>query len=491
MAAVASSRNDLDRLRALAVDAMRQRGLEPDFPPDAVAQAARMTAAPSAGAAATRDLRAMLWCSIDNDDSRDLDQLSVAEPAATGGTRVLVAIADVDAAVERGSPLDRHASVNTTSVYTPAVIFPMLPEKLSTNLTSLADHEDRLAIVIEFTVADDGALDGSDVYRAVVNNRAKLAYSSVGAWLAGAGPLPAAAAAVAGMDAQLRLQDRMAQCLARVRHQHGALDFESIETQPVFEAGVLRELRPERPNRAMTLIENLMVTANVVCAKFLDARGSVSMRRVVRTPERWDRIVAVAAAAGDRLPAAPDAAALAGFLAKRRAADPDGYVDLSRTIIKLLGPGEYVAEKPGGDAPGHFGLAVRDYTHSTAPNRRFPDLITQRLVKAALAGQRSPYGFDELQQLATRCTDREDAVNKVERQVRKSAAALLMASQIGHVYDAVLTGASPKGTFVRIPEPPVEGMLVGGAHGLDVGDRLRVRLQRVDVDRGFIDFVSA
>jgi VacB/RNase II family 3'-5' exoribonuclease len=479
-----------ERLRLIAVDAMRARGLEPDLPADAVAQAAALSSAPTAAGEPIRDLRSMLWCSIDNDDSMDLDQLSVMETLAGGTTRVLVAIADVDAAVPRSSPIDRHAAMNTTSVYTPAAIFPMLPERLSTDLTSLADQQDRLAIVIEFAVAADGSVGRSDVYGAMVRNRAKLAYNSVGAWLAGALPMPSPIAAVKGMDAQVKLQDQVAQALGKLRHEQGALQLETIELTPVFDRETLHELCPELPNRAKSLIENLMIAANGVCARFLDARGFPSIRRVVKTPERWDRIVSLAAATGDRLPPAADSRALAEYLVKRKAADPARFPDLSQTVVRLLGPGEYVVEQPGGDAPGHFGLAMKDYTHSTAPNRRYPDLITQRLVKAALAGHPSPYAVGELGRLATHCTQQEDAANKVERQVRKSAAALLMSSQIGARFDAVVTGASEKGTFVRTMMPPIEGMLVHSDRKLDVGDHLRVQLMRVDVDRGFIDFSS-
>jgi VacB/RNase II family 3'-5' exoribonuclease len=478
-----------DRLRAIAVQAMRAHGLDPDIPPDASAEASRLQAAPQSTEEEVRDLRNELWCSIDNDDSRDLDQLSVAEPLAAGAVRVRIAIADVDAAVGKGSPIDRHAAVNTTSVYTPAVIFPMLPERLSTDLTSLADQQDRLAVVIELTVAADGSLAGSDVYGARVRNRAKLAYNAVGAWLIGAGPMPPAAAAVDGMGAQLRLQDAVAQALGRQRHEHGALELETIEVQPIFDGDMLRDLQAETPNRAKALIENLMVAANGVSARFLDARGLPSIRRVVKSPERWDRIVSLAAQTGDRLPAAPDSHALADFLAARKAADPARFPDLSHTVIRLLGSGEYVIDRPGADAPGHFGLAVKDYTHSTAPNRRYPDLVTQRLMKAALAGHTAPYSIGELEGLAAHCTRQEDAANKVERQVRKSAAALLVWSRIGERFEAIVTGASPKGTFVRTISPPIEGMLVRGTQGLDVGDRVDVRLSHVDVDRGFIDFV--
>jgi VacB/RNase II family 3'-5' exoribonuclease len=475
------------QLRAIAVAAMRARGLDPDFPADAIAEAEALRSAPEIADEPVRDLRALLWCSIDNDDSRDLDQLSVAEALPDGSVKVLVAIADVDAAVRGGSPIDRHAAVNTTSVYTPAVIFPMLPERLSTDLTSLAADQDRLSIVIELVVAPDGTLTTSDVYGGTVRNRAKLAYNGVAAWLEGHGPLPAAAA-VPGMDAQLTLQDRVAQSLGAVRHEHGALQFETVELQATFDGDTVSGLQREAPNRAKALIENLMIAANGATARFLAAHGFPSIRRVVKAPERWDRIAALAKQTGDVLPPAPDVRALAAFLAARKAAAPDRFADLSLAVIRLLGPGEYCVDTPGGDPPGHFGLAVKDYTHSTAPNRRYPDLLTQRLVKAALAGRSAPYAVPELGRLATHCTLQEDAANKVERQVRKSAAALVVASQLGQRFDAVVTGASPKGTFVRVTAPPIEGMLVGGQRGLDVGDRIAVKLSRVDVDKGFIDF---
>jgi exoribonuclease-2 len=475
-------------LRAIAIRAMRERGLDPDMPSDAAAQAAAIASAPTVTEEPTRDMRSLLWCSIDNDDSRDLDQLSVADALPGGDVQVLVAIADVDVLVATGSPVDRHAALNTTSVYTPGVMFPMLPEKLSTDLTSLADHQDRLAVVIAFVVAPDGQLKASDLYGAVVRNQAKLAYNAVGAWLAGEGSLPPAAAAVPGMDEQLRLQDRVAQALNTQRAQLGALEFETVEVEHVFEDGMLHELRPQRPNRAKTLIANLMIAANGVTARFLDARGFPSLRRVVKSPERWDRIRALAEPLGEKLPANADSLALAGFLTRRKQADPATFPDLSHTVIRLLGRGEYVVDPPGAEPPGHFGLAVRDYSHSTAPNRRYPDLVTQRLVKAALAGHPSPYGLGELDKIAAHCTQQEDAANKVERQVRKSAAAMIVESRVGEPFDAIVTGASNKGTYVRVSNPPIEGRLMGSQAGLDVGDRLRVRLSGVNIDRGFIDF---
>lgn len=477
------------RLRAIAFAAMRERGLEPQFPPPAVAEVEALDGAPQTTEEPTRDLRSLLWCSIDNDDSRDLDQLSVAEPQPGGDVKVLVAIADVDAVVHKGSAVDRHAALNTTSVYTPAVTFHMLPERLSTDLTSLRDNEDRLAVVVELVVSDEGRVTASVVYGAMVRNRAKLAYNAVDTWLSGRGPLPAAAAAVPGMDEQLRIQDRVADALQQVRHEQGALDFQSSDVEHVFVDDVLVDVRPRVQNRAQKLIENLMIAANGVTARFLADHGFPSLRRVVRSPERWDRIRSLAEEYGDRLPAAADARALAAFLERRRRAAPDQFADLSLTVIRLLGSGEYVVDPPGEEPPGHFGLAVRDYSHSTAPNRRFPDLVTERLVKAALAGHTPPYSIDELAAIAAHCTRQEDAANKVERHVRKSAAALIVENRVGETFDGVVTGASAKGTWVRVSAPPVEGRLVRGERGLDVGDRVHVRLAEVNVERGFIDFV--
>ncbi len=475
-------------LQRIARQAMLDRGLEPDFSPRALAQVAGATAAPLD--AGLRDLRALPWCSIDNDDSLDLDQLSVAREVA-GGVQMLVAIADVDSLVGKGSAVDGHAGTNTTSVYTAAQVFPMLPERFSTDLTSLADGRDRQAVVVEIGLTASGSVAGSDVYCAVVRNHAKLAYPAVAAWLEGIGPAPAALAAVPGLAANVRRQDGIAQRLRELRHEHGALELQTIETRPVFEADEIRDLEPEERNRAKELIEDLMIAANGVTARFLEARRFPSLRRVVRTPRRWDRIVEVAAHLGDTLPEQPDAVALAGFLSRRRAADPVRFPDLSLTVVKLLGAGEYVVERPGTGAPGHFGLAVKDYTHATAPNRRYPDLVTQRLLKAALAGEPAPYSDDELAALATHCTQQEDAANKVERQVAKSAAALLLGGRVGQTFDGIVTGASEKGTWVRVFHPPVEGRVVHGADGADVGHRVRVRLVHTDVERGFIDFAMA
>ncbi|MCA9758414.1 MAG: RNB domain-containing ribonuclease [Candidatus Eisenbacteria bacterium] len=472
-------------LQEIAHRAMLERGLEPDFPP---AAAKELGALPAPSPNGVRDLTALLWCSIDNDDSRDIDQLTAAESVAGGGARIYVAIADVDVLVAKGSAIDGHAQRNTTSVYTAAQIFPMLPEELSTDRTSLNLDLDRLAIVVEMVVDGLGAVIKSDVYRARVRNRAKLAYPSVGAWLEGAQAAPAGLDNMPDLAASLRLQDRVAQQMKERRHERGALSLDTVQPKAVFEGETLSGLEVSDRNRARTLIEDFMIAANGVTARFLEKRGFPSVRRVVRTPRRWDRIVQLAADLRYQLPEVPDPRALEAFLVEAEADDPIRFPDLSLSVIKLLGAGEYVAEAPGQDAGGHFGLAVKDYAHSTAPNRRYPDLITQRLLKAALAGEPPMYSVAELDKLSRHCTAQEDAAKKVERQVGKSAAALLLEESIGEQFEGVITGASEKGTWVRIFDPPVEGMVVGGAHGLDVGDRVRVRLVRTDVEHGFIDF---
>ena len=476
-------------LQSIAQRAMTERGLLPDFSPAVLAETDAIVTAAAEPDPLIRDLRRLLWCSIDNDDSRDLDQLTVAEPRANGSVKILIAVADVDATVKVGSAIDGHARTNTTSVYTAAGIFPMLPEKLSTDLTSLGEGEERQAIVIEAVVGADGAIAEPDVYRALVLNRAKLAYNSVAAWLDGTAAAPPRLAAVPGLDEQLRLQDKAVQAMKGLRHQHGALSLETLAARPVFDGEVLADLRPDEKNRAKELIEDIMIAANGVTATYLESKGFPSLRRVLRAPKRWDRIVELATSLGKSLPPQPSARALEDLLVESRQTDPVRFPDLSLSVVKLLGSGEYAVELPGQEGDGHFGLAVKDYSHSTAPNRRFPDLITQRLLKAALAGRPVPYGLDELIELAQHCTVQEDNAAKVERQVEKSAAALLLESRIGERFDAIVTGASEKGTWVRIFQPAVEGKVVRGSEGLDVGDRVRVELANTNVERGFIDFV--
>jgi exoribonuclease-2 len=475
-------------LQRIAHRVMLERGLVPEFPPQALAELDGIHGPAARTEESTRDLRNLLWCSIDNDDSRDLDQLTVAEAMPDGAAKVLVAIADVDALVKKGSALDDHARQNTTSVYTVAEIFPMLPEKLSTDLTSLNYESDRLAIVIEMVLAGDGSLRSSDLYRATVRNRAKLAYNSVAGWLEGNGPMPPGIGTINGLDENLRLQDRVAQKLKALRHQHGALDLETIEARPVFDGDELKDLEADKTNRAKDIIEDFMIAANGVTARYLASKTLSSLRRVVRVPKHWDRIIELAAARGSTLPKEPDSKALEQFLVSAKATDPLRFPDLSLSVIKLMGPGEYVVELPGGSVAGHFGLAVEDYAHSTAPNRRYPDLITQRLLKAAVAGRSVPYENDELEALAKHCTQEEDAAKKVERQVTKSAAAMLLESRIGEQFDAIVTGASDKGTWVRLLHPSIEGRLASGFEGMRVGHELRVQLVSTDVERGYIDF---
>ncbi len=475
-------------LQRIAHQAMIERGLLPDFSPQALAELNGIRGPATETYNKMHDLRQLPWCSIDNDDSRDLDQLTVAEVMSDESVKVLVAVADVDALVKKNSAIDEHASRNTTSVYTVAKIFPMLPEKLSTDLTSLNYASERYALVVEMVVGKNGTLLHSDVYEALVSNHAKLAYNSVATWLEGISPIPKEISAVAGLDENIRIQDRLAQRLKTLRHEHGALTLETVEARPVFDADELKDLKVEQKNRAKDIIEDLMIAANGVTARYLSARGLPSFRRVVRTPKRWDRIRDLAMDHGQILPMEPDAKALETFLIKARAVDPLRFPDLSLAIIKLLGAGEYALQVPGDVSSGHFSLAIPDYSHTTAPNRRYPDLITQRLLKAAIAGHPMPYENGELSTLATHCTEKENDAKKVERRVRKSAAAMFLEQRIGEQFEAIVTGAAEKGTWVRLPQPPIEGKLTSGFEGVDVGQRIRVQLVRTDVEHGYIDF---
>jgi exoribonuclease-2 len=478
-------------LKGIAWQAMRDRGFDPDYSKDVLAQVNNTNETDARPPASARpDLRDRMWCSIDNDESLDLDQLTVAE-TRSNGTGVLVAIADVDALVPRNSPVDRHAATNTTSVYTAAEVFSMLPEHLSTDLTSLAPDVDRTAVVIDMTVTPDGEVASGDVYLAVVRNKAKLAYPGVGAWLEGDAAPPQALAAVSGLAENLRLQAAAAEALKQSRHRRGALTLDTAEGRPVFAGEEVVDIALQHRSRASELIEDFMIAANTTVARFLENHRFFSVRRIVRIPERWPRIVELAAQAGTQLPATADHHALEEWLLAERAKDPAHFADVSLAVVKLLGRGEYVVEPPDDPVPDHFGLAVDDYTHSTAPNRRFADLVTQRLVKAALEGRSSPYGIEELSAIAARCSEREDAANRVERQVRKAAAAILLAPRRGQTFDGVVTGASTKGTWVKIRHPLAEGRLQRGYEGLEVGDRVRVRLVHTDPAKGFIDFDRA
>ena len=477
-------------LQAAARQIMLEHGFEPDFPPEVPQQLADLKAHPPqvAPGGDIRDLRQLLWSSIDNDTSRDLDQIEVAERLTTGEIKVLVGIADVDAFVRQQSPIDGHAAKETTTVYTGIGNFPMLPEDLSTGASSLLENGDKLSVVIEFVVAPDGSVNSSDVYRAIVRNQAQLAYDSVGAWLEDKGPAPSKVEASAGLQAQLKLQNEAAQTLRKQRYQNGALNIDTAEVRPVVLNQQVVDIVNQQKNHATELIEDFMIAANGVVARLLEKDSS--LRRVVKTPERWARIVQLAATHNEKLPAQPDSKALNDFLLRRKAADPDHFADLSLAVIKLIGPGEYVLERPGDPEQGHFGLAVQDYTHSTAPNRRFADIVTQRLIKALLSGQSAPYSDDELTAIASNCTLKEDAARKVEREISKRIAALAMSGRVGTTFDAIVTGVTPRGTFVRVLQPHIEGLLLQ-AQGVDVGDRLRVKLTRTDVQRGYIDFARS
>ena len=476
-------------LQAIARQIMLENGFDPDFPDGVPQQLAQIKARPQTVSPDARDLRNLLWSSIDNDTSRDLDQIEVAERLANGDVKVLIGIADVDAFVAKASPIDDHAAKETTTVYTGIRNFPMLPEELSTGASSLLENEDRPSMVIEFVVSAEGSMNSSNLYPALVRNQAQLTYNAVGAWLEGTGTAPPKVAASGDLQAQLKLQDEVAQVLKSQRYRHGALNIDTSEVHPVvLNQQVVDVVRLEK-NRATELIEDFMIAANGVVARALEKVSS--LRRIVKTPERWDRIVQLAATKGEQLPPRPDSKALNDFLLKRKAADPDHFADVSLAVIKLIGPGEYVLERPGDPEQGHFGLAVPDYTHSTAPNRRFADIVTQRLVKAMLAGAPGPYSDEELAGIAKNCTVKEDAARKVEREMTKRLSAIAMSHRIGETFDAIVTGVTQHGTFVRVLKPHIEGLLAQGQQGLDVGDKVRAKLTRTDVQRGYIDFIRA
>src|ERR1700681_2848298 len=478
-------------LQAIARQVMQAQGFQPYFPPETQTQLSDISAHPPllTPSDKVQDLRNLLWSSIDNDTSKDLDQIEVAERLPNGNIKVRIGIADVDAFVAKDTSIDQHAERETTSVYTGVTILPMLPTELSTGASSLLENSDRSAVVTEFVIDTGGSISSSNVYRAIVRNKAQLTYNAVGAWLEGTAAAPPKVAASSALEAQLRLQDNVAQALRKLRFEHGALNLDTNEALPVVLNDQVVDVLNQGKNRATEVIEDFMIAANGVVARLLERVSS--LRRIVKTPDHWDGIVQLAAARGETLPAQPDSKALNDFLLKRKAADPDYFADLSLAVIKLIGPGEYVLERPGDPEQGHFGLAVQDYTHSTAPNRRFADVVTQRLVKAVLASQPAPYSNDELAAVALNCTLKEDAARKVEREMSKRIAAVAMSSRIGEVFEAIITGVTPKGTFVRVLQPHMEGLLAQGAQGLQVGDKLRAKLVRTDVQRGFIDFAKA
>jgi len=469
---------------------MQAQGFQPDFPPEAQKQLADIKAHPPqlTPSDRVRDLRNLLWSSIDNDTSKDLDQIEVAERLPNGDIKVMIGIADVDSFVGKDTPIDQHAERETTSVYTGVSIFPMLPNELSSGASSLLENGDRPAVVTEFVVNTGGSISSSNVYRALVRNKAQLTYNAVGTWLEGTAAAPPKVAASSDLHAQLKLQDDVAQALRKLRFEHGALNLDTNEALPVVLNDQVVDVLNQGKNRATELIEDFMIAANGVVARLLEKVSS--LRRIVKTPDHWDGIVRLATAQGEKLPGQPDSKALNNFLLKRKAADPDHFADLSLAVIKLIGPGEYVLERPGEPAQGHFGLAVQDYTHSTAPNRRFADVVTQRLIKSLLDGKPGPYSDNDLAAIASNCTEKGDAARKVEREMSKRFAAIAMSHRVGETFDAIITGVTPKGTFVRVMQPHIEGLLAQGAQGLHVGDKLRAKLVRTDVQHGFIDFVK-
>jgi VacB/RNase II family 3'-5' exoribonuclease len=484
------SRTSSADLQAMARQIMLAEGFEPNFPPATQQQLVQINAHPSqlTPSDKVRDLRGLLWSSIDNDTSKDLDQIEVAEHLPNGDVRVMVGIADVDAFVAKDTPIDQHAAKETTTVYAGVINFAMLPEELSTGASSLLENADRPCVVIEFVISTDGTLNGSNVYRAIVRNKAQLTYGAVGAWLEGRAEAPAKVAASSELQAQLKLQDEAAQALRKLRYEHGALNIDTNEVHPVVLNSQVMDVVKQEKNHATELIEDFMIAANGVVARMLDKVSS--LRRIVKVPAHWDGIMRLAAAQAVTLPAQPDSKALNDFLLQRKAADPDHFADLSLATIKLIGPGEYVLERPGDPEQGHFGLAVQDYTHSTAPNRRFADVVTQRLIKSLLDGTPGPYSDDELAGIAANCTQKEDAARKVEREMSKRLSAVAMSHRVGETFDAIVTGVTPKGTFVRVMQPHIEGLLTQGAQGLHVGDKIRAKVTRTDVQRGYIDFVK-
>lgn len=485
------TQSHLIALQRIARNAMIERGLTTDFPAAVLAELEKIHLPVNGGNGQTKDLRHLLWCSVDNAESKDLDQLSYAELLPSNQVKLMVAIADVDALVNAQSLTDQHARQNTVTVYTIAQIFPMLPEKLSTDLTSLRLAADREAVIVEMILDTEGTVLQSDVYCALVRNCAKLVYETLAEWLEGTGPMPVEVAQVNGLAETIQLQDQIAQKMKKLRYQNGALDFETIESHPVFEGDTLLEMKGKHKNRAQTMIEDFMIASNGVTARYLTQKKFPSLRRVVRTPRQWNRIMELASENGYSLPLEADSKSLSKFLAFAKQTNPQHYADLSFSVLKLLGAGEYVVEMPGSEGEGHFGLAVKDYAHSTAPNRRYPDLITHRLLKSAMAGGMVPYSVEQLELIARHCTLKEDDAKKVERQVEKSAIALLLESRIGEEFKAIVSGASSKGTWVRVIHPHMEGKLVSGYQGLQVGNKVEVRLLSVNVELGFIDFESA
>lgn len=478
-------------LTRIARATMIEEGFKPDMPAAVDREVQQLDERTIVASASPRDLRQLLWSSIDNLTSRDLDQVEYVERETDNSIRVLIGIADVDTFVSKDSATDSYAFENTTSVYTGVKTFPMLPEGLSNDNTSLLEGKDRLAIVIEILVNPDGSVTTLDVFQALVHNHSKMSYETIGKWLDQDGDVPPEVSDVPELEQQVRLQLEASQRLSEVRKQNGTLRLETNQASPIIDDNQqIVDFSIDERNSARDIIENFMVAANAGMAEFLERKGVTALRRVVHTPDNWPRIVEIARELDETLPSDPDPRALADFLERRRKVDPDHFPDLSLAVVKLLGPGDYVVQSPGQPSPGHFGLAVHRYTHSTAPNRRYADLITQRLLKACLAQRSSGYSVDELNRIAEHCNDRESAARKVERKMRKVAAAVFMRDQVGEEFEAIVTGVAPKGTFARIVRPPVDGMVVKGEDGLKVGQKIRVKLLSTDPEKGFIDFAA-
>lgn len=459
-------------LDKIVLEAMKERRLLPEFPVAVLREVAALKERPLPEK--VKDLRSLYFVSIDNDDSKDLDQLTYAE-----GNHIYVAIADVDAYVKHGSAIDNYAKNNTTSIYTPTKMFPMLPLRLSNDLTSLNENVDRAAIVIELEVDERGQSSLVDLGLALVRNHKQLTYHRVSEWLNGILPWPSEE-----LKQQLILQDALAQKMLAYRTEQGALRFATTELRAILENGIAVGIKEREETRANRLIENFMIAANVGMTRYFINHNLFVLRRIVRVPKRWDRIVRLARELGTKLPSSPNVQALQEFLLREREKHPEQFHDLSLTIIKLIGRGEYVAS----EKIGHFDLALRDYAHTTAPNRRYPDLIMQRILKGHLEGRSKVISKAELAAIARRCTEKEGDVMKIERRMIKCAAAMVLLKQIGKRFAAIVTGASPKGTWVRLVDPPIEGKLTRNCKGVDVGDRLTVELLRVDVRQGHIDF---
>lgn len=476
-------------LEILAWETMKRYGFNPSYPRQVIREAeAVKEGVPEDNAPARADLRKLMWSSIDNYDSMDLDQIEYCERGPDGEIHVKVAIADVDLYVRKNSGTDSYAAFNGTSVYMGVKTFPMLPDRLSKGISSLLPDDFHAAVVIEYTVLPDGSVRYGELYRALVANSAKLIYEEVGDWLEGTGTEPEEFSKIPGLREQVRLQDEAAKRLKEYRRRNGSLELETPEAEVIMEGKKVKEIVEQRQNAARCLIEEFMVAANKTTTAFLERAGIPMIHRIVRTPKYWDGIVFTALELGERLPDEPDGKALSEFLIKQRERDPERFPDLSLTIVKLMGRGEYVAYRPGKEPIGHFALAVKDYTHGTAPNRRYVDLVIQRLVKSVIDGRKSPYKYKELGDLSEWLSERDQMAKKAERFMLKAAAGVLLRDRIGRIFDAMVTGASEKGTYVRILDPPVEGKVVRGEEDLYVGEKVKVRLISTYPEKGYIDF---